>query len=436
MLRRLNSRLQARLEGRGVRVVYRRGARVVHDVRAECDRPAAGLDDVIDALRPCLDELKAKHRIAGIRCDVVVADTWVAYDVLSGDLAEVPEGAADEVVRASLADTLGMKAGDLAVRWQPQRGERCLACALPRDAMDRLRTVLAGAEVRLGRVEGDFVHAFNERRTELAASRAVLAVVRDDGTQFGLVVDRGLACMRFEPGARGVERLQADVDALLRCAGLGAEDAVRCVADAAADAALPGHWTTRDVPVPATGRPRRLELDLARLRSAVAPLRRVTFGVGVAAAIAAGVYVQGVLAERDRTLAEQAELQAALGALRNPRAAESTPAEARAAKTAAAVIRDLTVPWPDLMATFEGAAGRSVALLAVEPTSQRNEVRFTGEAKSSSAMLDYLDALRGATLTEVTLVSHQVQAQTPGVPIRFQARALWTRPDRTAQAIR
>lgn len=436
MLHRLNSRLLARVEGAGVRVAYCRGPRTVHQVRAECDRPAAGLDDVIDALRPCLDELKAKHRVAGIRCDVVVADTWVAYDVLRGDLGEVPEAAADEVVRASLADTLGAKAGDLAVRWQQQRGERCLACALPRGAMERLRTVLAGAGVRLGRVEGDFVHAFNARRSALAAPRAVLAVVRDDGTQYGLVVDRGLAAVRFEPGARAAERLQGDVAGLLRCAGLGADDAVRCVADAAPDAALPAAWTTPDAAVPTAGRPRRIDLDLARLGPGIAPLRRVAFGAGIAAAIAAGLYVQGVLEERDRTLAEQSELQAALGTLRNPRAAEATPAEARAAKAAAAVIRDLTVPWPDLMAAFEGAAGRSVALLAVEPTSQRNEVRFTGEAKSSAAMLDYLDALRGATLSEVTLVSHQVQPQTPGVPIRFQARAMWMRPDRTAQVQR
>jgi hypothetical protein len=72
-----------------------------------------------------------------------------------------------------------------------------------------------------------------------------------------------------------------------------------------------------------------------------------------------------------------------------------------------------------------------VALLAVEPASNRNEVRFAGEAKTSEALFDYLDALRGETLREVTLVSHQVQAQTPGTPIRFQGQALWTRSVRT-----
>jgi hypothetical protein len=431
----LSSRLSARLDGQGARVALWRGARIVQEVHAECDRAAPGLDDVIDTLSACLDELKVQRRIDGLRCDVVVADTWIAYDILGGDLVELQEGAADQVVRASLADTLGVKAEDLTARWQQQRDQRCLASALPRSAMDRLRTVLAGAGVRLRHVEGDFVRAFNERRTALAAPRAVLAVVRDDGTQFGLVVDRGLAAVRFEPGSRSAERLQGDVAGLLRCAGLGADDDVRCVADAAPDAALPDGWTTFDAPLPTAGRPRRLDLDLARSGAAMAPLRRLTFGAGIAAAIAAGVFVQGVLEERDRTAAEQSELQAALGALRMPRAGELTPAEARAAKGAVAVIRDLNVPWPELMAAFEGASGRSVALLAVEPTSTRDEVRFTGEAKSSSAMLDYLDALRGATLTEVTLISHQVQAQTPGVPIRFQARAIWTRPERTARAI-
>jgi hypothetical protein len=40
-------------------------------------------------------------------------------------------------------------------------------------------------------------------------------------------------------------------------------------------------------------------------------------------------------------------------------------------------------------------------------------------------MLDFLEALRAQDLREVVLVSHQVQAQTPGTPLRFQARAVW-----------
>ncbi len=99
------------------------------------------------------------------------------------------------------------------------------------------------------------------------------------------------------------------------------------------------------------------------------------------------------------------------------------------------MVRDLSVPWPELMTTFEAAARSNVALLAVEPAAHRNELRFAGEAKSSDAMLDYLDALRGETLREVTLLSHQVQAQTPGTPIRFQAQALWTRAVRTRDSM-
>jgi hypothetical protein len=55
-------------------------------------------------------------------------------------------------------------------------------------------------------------------------------------------------------------------------------------------------------------------------------------------------------------------------------------------------------------------------------------VRFTAEAKNSRAMLDFLEALRTQPLREVVLVSHQVQTQTSGTPIRFQARARWVTP--------
>jgi hypothetical protein len=41
-------------------------------------------------------------------------------------------------------------------------------------------------------------------------------------------------------------------------------------------------------------------------------------------------------------------------------------------------------------------------------------------------MLSYLGALqRDDRLNTVVLVSHQVQAQTPGTPVRFQVQAGW-----------
>jgi hypothetical protein len=392
----------------------------------DCDMPAAELTDVIDALGSCLERLREQHPIAGLRCDVVVADTWIAYDVIGGDLSELHPSVADEVVGASFADMLGLKPEDLAVRWQTHGEQRQLACAMPRGALDRLRIVLGRADVRLGAVRGELVETFNSRRANLSARRAVFAVARDSGTQLGLIIDDAFAAVRFEPGTCDAERLHSEATALLRCAGLDVDDGVRFVADAAPDVSLPEVWSQPARSTPSSGRPGRLDLDLSRPRSRVSPAGRAMLAVGVAAAVAAALHLQGLLALRNRGVTEQLEVQAALSDARGVRSDTPAPKDARAAKATAAVIRDLSVPWPALIATFEAAARSNVALLAVEPASHRNEVRFAGEAKTSTAMLDYLDALRGQTLREVTLVSHQVQAQTPGTPIRFQARALWT----------
>lgn len=90
------------------------------------------------------------------------------------------------------------------------------------------------------------------------------------------------------------------------------------------------------------------------------------------------------------------------------------------------ITRGLATPWGDLFAALEAAPTQSVALLAIEPTVANRSVRLTAEARDSKAMLAYLAALqKDFRLTHVVLVSHQVQAQTPGTPVRFLIQALW-----------
>lgn len=101
------------------------------------------------------------------------------------------------------------------------------------------------------------------------------------------------------------------------------------------------------------------------------------------------------------------------------------PAESRDTKAAAAAIRELRVPWPQLLDVFEASANPNVALLAIEPTPAQRQVRLTAEAKNSEAMLAYLETLRRDPLTDVVLLSHQVNEKAPGSPLRFQAQAKW-----------
>src|SRR5262249_49050418 len=69
-----------------------------------------------------------------------------------------------------------------------------------------------------------------------------------------------------------------------------------------------------------------------------------------------------------------------------------------------------------------------VALQIVEPVVSRQSLRITADARHFDALVDYLEQLQARSLTNVVLISHQIQAQQPGTPIRFQVQAKWGTP--------
>jgi len=74
----------------------------------------------------------------------------------------------------------------------------------------------------------------------------------------------------------------------------------------------------------------------------------------------------------------------------------------------------------------EGAAGKDVALLAIQPDKHKGEVVIGGEAKDVAAMLNYMRRLNDARqLSEVVLLSHQIEQQDPQKPVRFNLSAKW-----------
>ncbi len=176
-----------------------------------------------------------------------------------------------------------------------------------------------------------------------------------------------------------------------------------------------------------------------RLQLEFAPnARRVTW-LGVAILIA-GVGVLGFsgmqLAKVLATRAHQANTLAALDARRGAalafaaanakRATSTDPAELARTRAVRLVAQNLVTPWADLLASLESAPNKSVALLSVEPSVSKHSLRLTAEARNAQDMLGYLSALqRDNRLSSVVLVSHQVQAQAPGTPVRFQVQAAW-----------
>jgi Tfp pilus assembly protein PilN len=131
--------------------------------------------------------------------------------------------------------------------------------------------------------------------------------------------------------------------------------------------------------------------------------------------------------QADTLAALDARRGAALAATANAkRNAPTDPAELARTRAVRLVAQNLVTPWADLLASLESAPNKSVALLSVEPSVSKHSLRLTAEARSAQDMLGYLSALQhDSRLNAVVLVSHQVQMQAPGTPVRFQLQANW-----------
>lgn len=95
-------------------------------------------------------------------------------------------------------------------------------------------------------------------------------------------------------------------------------------------------------------------------------------------------------------------------------------------KHANEVLHRLTLPWDELFQAVESAAGKNIALLALEPDTGKRMVKISGEAKDFAAVLDYIMQLEERDVFgTVYLQHHQVQQQHPDKPVRFSLLAVW-----------
>lgn len=95
-------------------------------------------------------------------------------------------------------------------------------------------------------------------------------------------------------------------------------------------------------------------------------------------------------------------------------------------KQAGEVLRQLSLPWEQLFLSVESAAGDEVSLLALEPDTEKQVVKISGEARDFVALMNYITRLETQELLgPVNLQSHQVQQQDPNRPVRFALIAAW-----------
>ena len=163
-----------------------------------------------------------------------------------------------------------------------------------------------------------------------------------------------------------------------------------------------------------------LELDFI-----AAPRRPRLAGVLV---LAAAVAFAGVLMSNYRDAQERLQqLDAAEGLLSTARAPRPAVPRERLedqVKSAQATVRQLALPWAELIDSLERSAMREVSVLHIQPDAQQRLVRVSAESRGEAQMLEYLRRLGAAGgFSEVHLVSHQVREDDPLRPIQFSLQA-------------
>lgn len=114
---------------------------------------------------------------------------------------------------------------------------------------------------------------------------------------------------------------------------------------------------------------------------------------------------------------------------RSVAAERQDPAMLRDVKLAEQIVQRLSLPWDDLFRAIETASSDKVALLAVEPDSQRGDLSISGEAADYQAILAYLTRLdQPGRLQGVHLVRHEIKQDDPQRPVTFTISATWRPP--------
>ena len=162
-----------------------------------------------------------------------------------------------------------------------------------------------------------------------------------------------------------------------------------------------------------------LRLDFAQ---ALRPQRRAGKAMLLASTCACAAVL--FLWSRESASLEDEPLPGPAGAI----SASPTPSDA--SRRGGAVARDkpssIGARWDDMLGAVESHSSPDATLLALEPVARTGDVQLAGEARNLEAMLSYVEALQqDKRLRDVTLVSHQVQVEAPGAPVRFRVQAHW-----------
>lgn len=90
------------------------------------------------------------------------------------------------------------------------------------------------------------------------------------------------------------------------------------------------------------------------------------------------------------------------------------------------VVNALATPWDPLFLAIEQSDNKDIALLGLEPNSQKQQVIVTGEAKNLQVVLDFIQQLeQQPALAHVYLQKHSIDEADISKPVRFTVFAKW-----------
>jgi len=91
-----------------------------------------------------------------------------------------------------------------------------------------------------------------------------------------------------------------------------------------------------------------------------------------------------------------------------------------------ATVATLTTPWNALLVAIEKSDIKDVALLSLEPSSKKQQVLLSGEAKNLQSVMNYINRLEEQSmLAQVYLQKHSVDEANTSRPVRFTLVAQW-----------
>jgi hypothetical protein len=89
-------------------------------------------------------------------------------------------------------------------------------------------------------------------------------------------------------------------------------------------------------------------------------------------------------------------------------------------------VNALAIPWNTLFEAIEQSDQKDIALLSVEPNSQKQQVVMTGEAKNLQVALAYIAQLENQPmLSQVFLQKHSIDEANVSKPVSFTVFAKW-----------